>query len=89
MSIQERIRQVKLAGPRLAILPEEVRNRALAAIAEGLQRNSDKIFQANREDMENARKAGIPVPVLNRLKFDEHKLADVTAGIRAGPPVPG
>lgn len=82
MSIQERIRQVKLAGPRLAILPEEVRNRALAAIAEGLQRNSDKIFQANREDMENARKAGIPVPVLNRLKFDEHKLADVTAGIR-------
>lgn len=82
MSIQERIRQVKLAGPRLAILPEEVRNRALAAIAEGLQRNSDKIFQANREDMENAKKAGIPVPVLNRLKFDEHKLADVTAGIR-------
>ncbi len=82
MSIQERIRQVKLAGPRLAILPEEVRNRALAAIAEGLQRNSDKIFQANREDMENAKKAGIPVPVLNRLKFDEHKLTDVTAGIR-------
>lgn len=82
MQIQEQIRQVKAAGPKLATLTGETRNRALAAIAEGLNERKEEIFRANREDMETAAKTGVPVPVQNRLRFDEHKLADVTAGIQ-------
>lgn len=82
MSIQDNIKKVKLAGPKLAMQSEETRNHALLAVAEALLADKEEIFAANKEDMESAKEAGIPTPVLNRLKFDEHKLSDVTAGIK-------
>jgi len=43
--------------------------------------NKEKIFDANQEDMQAAQNDGIAQSVMKRLKFDEHKLADVVAGI--------
>ncbi len=73
---------VKADSFRLASLSEEARNGALKAIADALAANSKAIFAANAEDLANAEKAGIPAPIYNRLKFDAHKLDDVTEGIR-------
>lgn len=81
MGIQEQVQLVKLASPRLASSSGELRNRALLAVADALDANRDKIFEANKQDMEQARKDGIDAPVLKRLKFDEGKLKDVVAGI--------
>lgn len=82
MGIKDSIKKVKTAGPKMASQKEEARNRALEAVADALLCQKEQIFLANAADMEAAKEAGIPTPVLNRLKFDEHKLTDVVAGIR-------
>ena len=81
MTLQEQIKQVKLAAPKMAANAEENRNKALQAVSEALLANQEMIFTANKEDMEQAEKDGVSGPVLKRLKFDEGKLKDVTAGI--------
>ena len=81
MEIREEVKKVKLSAPLLAGMPEEKRNQALASVAEALMAHKDEIFAANAADMEQAKEEGIPEPVLKRLKFDEGKLQDVTAGI--------
>ena len=81
MTLQEQIKQVKLAAPKMAANAEANRNKALQAVSEALLANQEKIFTANKEDMEQAEKDGVSGPVLKRLKFDEGKLKDVTAGI--------
>ncbi len=81
MSIQDEMRQVKLASPKLAASTGDARNRALQAVSDALQAESEAIFAANREDMAQAERDGVPGPILKRLKFDEGKLRDVIAGI--------
>lgn len=81
MKIQEEIKKVKLASPRMAASTEEMRNKALQMVSDALLAHREEIFAANREDMEQAAKDGVAAPILKRLKFDEGKLRDVTAGI--------
>ena len=64
----------------LATMPEETRNKALAAVAEALEANKDEIFAANQADL--AAGTDLPGPILARLKFDDHKLADCIQGIK-------
>jgi glutamate-5-semialdehyde dehydrogenase len=80
MDYRETARKVKEASIILGALDEETRNKALAAIADALTEEKDKIFEANRKDLEEG--ASLPGPILGRLKFDDHKLEDVVAGIR-------
>ena len=81
MNIKESTRKMKQDSFRMAALTEEQRNAALKAVKEALLSKKEEIFRANSEDMEAAEKAGIAPAVMKRLKFDEHKLQDVTAGI--------
>ncbi len=80
MDYKETARRVKEASIRLGALPEETRNRALEAIARALQENKEAIFAANQADLEAG--ADLPAPILGRLTFGDHKLADVTDGLR-------
>lgn len=57
------------------------RNSALLAIAAALHAKAGQIFKANDIDMRQAEKEGLAAPALKRLKFDEHKLGDVCAGL--------
>lgn len=82
MNLQEEIKQVKLAAPKMAANPEENRNKALLAVSEALLAHQEEIFAANKADMEQAEKDGVAGPILKRLKFDDTKLRDVTAGIK-------
>ena len=81
MDIRTEVKKMKADSPIMAGLSQEVRNKALLGAAEALLDNKEKIFQANREDMEQAEQAGLGQAVLKRLKFDEHKLEDVIKGI--------
>ncbi len=81
MLFQEQVRRVKQAAPKLAATTNEQRNAALAAVREALLQHQEEIFEANRQDMKQAEADGVSGPVLKRLKFDEGKLRDVTAGI--------
>ena len=72
---------VKQAAPELAATTNEQRNAALAAVRTALLQHQEEIFEANRQDMEQAEADGVSGPVRKRLKFDEGKLRDVMAGI--------
>ena len=73
----------KQASFALAASAAQVRSGALEAIADALEREREAIFAANRQDIEAAQADGLSAPALKRLKFDENKLADVCAGLRA------
>ena len=74
-------RAARQASFALAASASEIRNGALLAVADALQARREEIFAANRLDLDAA--AGLDAPVRKRLRFDEAKLADVLAGLRA------
>ena len=81
MSVREKVREMKAVSPIVAAAGAEIRNEALRLAARALASHRVEIFEANREDLERARDAGIAPAVLKRLKFDDHKLSDCLAGI--------
>ena len=81
VEIAEAARQMKLESPNVAATSLEVRNAALMAAKEALAAHADEIFAANAEDLAAADEAGVAPAVKKRLKFDQHKLDDVIAGI--------
>ena len=73
---------MKAVSARMANQSLEKRNQALAAIADALEANQAAIYEANAADLKKAMEDNLPDPVIKRLRFDEHKLADVTKGLR-------
>lgn len=80
--VYEITKKVKADSFQMSLLGGEIRNRALEAIADNLQKKKNRIFEANRTDLDKAAEAGLPSPIVKRLKFDEQKLSDVINGIR-------
>ncbi len=76
----------KRASLEIADLDEKVKNKALLRVARGLEEGKEELFEANRLDLESAKKlveeGEISQSTFNRLKFDENKLRDVVKGIR-------
>jgi glutamate-5-semialdehyde dehydrogenase len=83
MSIAETAAAAKSASIQLAAVKTDVKNKALAEIAEALRENSAEIVSANEQDLTDAQKSNLSAPLLKRLKFDEQKIADVRAGIES------
>lgn len=81
VSMDELARRVREASIELAGAGAELKNKALARIAESLKENQEEIIRANREDLLRSEKENLPAPLLKRLKFDEAKIRDVTDGI--------
>jgi len=79
MDYRKLTQDVKSDSFLMASLPEAVRNDALRAIADALRTSSSDIFKANEADLAAGR--ALPAPILGRLKFDDHKLADCISGI--------
>ncbi len=73
----------KQASFTMALLDNETKNKALEAVASALLMNKEKIFEANKLDLERSEKEGLEGPLMKRLRFDEHKLNDVVDGIRS------
>lgn len=81
VGIREEVIKMKKAAPVLAASSIESRNTALLKIKEALIEEKESIFEANRKDIAFAKENAVSEAVLKRLKFDEGKLKDVTAGI--------
>ncbi|MGN8631392.1 glutamate-5-semialdehyde dehydrogenase [Blautia sp. HCP3S3_G3] len=82
MSVLDSVKAVKKAEAGMASQPEEVRNRALEEIGRSLEENQKLIFEANAEDMEQARKEGKAAPILKRLELNADKLQVLVSGIQ-------
>lgn len=83
MNMEELARDVKQASMRLAGAGSELKNKALAQIADSLQERSDEIIRANQLDLERSSKEGLSAPLMKRLKFDESKISGVIDGIHS------
>lgn len=81
MMMEELARRVKESSFKLAAAETELKNRALARIAESLKENKEKIIRANEADLRRSEGENLAAPLLKRLKFDEGKIADVIDGI--------
>ncbi len=80
-SIAQAAARMKLQSPVMAAASNETRNAALAHIKDMLKSHADEVFAANARDLAAAQETGVAPAVVKRLAFDEHKLADVCAGI--------
>ena len=72
---------VRKSASVLAVSSDEERQFFLREIAKSLNENKAEIFSENRNDIAEAKKAGIPDAILHRLLFSEDKLASVTKGL--------
>ena len=82
MNIAEIAQAANSASINLAAVQTDIKNDALAEIAQELKRRSSDVVSANKEDLLIAEK-NLAGPLLKRLKFDETKINGVCAGIES------
>jgi len=80
MDIEKTAKSAKEAAVKLATLNSEKKNEALEAVALALEKNAQKIFDANSRDLKEAK--GLSKSMLGRLKLDDNKMRDMIYGIR-------
>lgn len=81
MNFEDIAKQAKNTSLEMAELTTEIKNQALLNIADAIEKNKEKIFEANKTDLEQAQDNVSP-SVFNRLKLDENKIRDMIQGIR-------
>jgi glutamate-5-semialdehyde dehydrogenase len=67
----------------MAGMSSETKNKALRIIADMLKNNSELIISANQSDLERSQSEKLAAPLMKRLKFDQHKLEEVTDGLNS------
>ena len=79
-------KSAKEASLKIASVNEAIKNKALNAMADAIEANRDKIFEANKIDLALAEplvsSGEISKSVYNRLKLNENKMRDMIAGVR-------
>ena len=77
--------KAKEASKKIAIIPCELKNKALANIAANIKKNQSRILDANKKDLTEGEKlvnsGVITTSTFNRLKLDENKMRDMIQGI--------
>ena len=83
MDIKQMAMKAKTVSVQLAAVDGSMKNKALAAVAQALIHNHAEIEAANQRDIKKAEDAGLPAPLLKRLKFDRAKIQEATEGIES------
>jgi glutamate-5-semialdehyde dehydrogenase len=74
--------QAKRASRRLATASAAVKNRALIAMADALERRSAEILVENADDIAEGRKKGLSGALIDRLLLDEARLKGIANSLR-------
>ncbi len=77
----EIIKSAKAASAALSVLPTEVKNKALLAMATALEQNAEEILTANALDVEKA-KSALSAVMIDRLRLDKKRISAIAQGIR-------
>ncbi|HQQ71059.1 MAG TPA: glutamate-5-semialdehyde dehydrogenase [Alicycliphilus sp.] len=72
--------QAKTASALMARAPAAIKNKALLALARRLRENVEALQRDNARDLERARAAGLPEPMLDRLKLTPKVLETCALG---------
>ena len=85
MNIDEIVKEANKAKIKLMGLDTEIKNKALEAVAKNIESNKEKIYEANKKDLEQAQNlvesGKITKATFGRLKLDENKMRDMIQGI--------
>jgi glutamate-5-semialdehyde dehydrogenase len=74
--------RARAAARVLRTLPTDVKDAALAAMADALVERADDVLAANALDVEAARADGTPEAIVDRLRLDADRLAGVADALR-------
>ncbi len=80
--IMRRAAAAKMAAYSLANTATEVKNKALLAMAEALQKNKDDILFKNEIDVEAAKEAGLNQALIDRLTLDDNRIGSMIKGLQ-------
>jgi glutamate-5-semialdehyde dehydrogenase len=75
-------REARKASLKLARISSSVKNRALHAIANGIEEHTEEILAANERDLSASHLAGLAGPLLNRLALSKSSLGSIVADVR-------
>lgn len=81
MTVRELALEAKAASGKLAITSSQVRNDALAAMAQALLCAAPDILAANREDITAAKERGMKPSFLDRLTLDQKRIEGMANGL--------
>ncbi len=86
MNLEDQIRalaaEAKCASRGLATLSTDDRNRCLLAMADGLDRATAALMEANARDLQTGREMGLTEAMLDRLELTEARIRAMAAGVR-------
>ena len=82
-NLSEIAADAKSAALILSRLNTETKNRVLRGMATQIETHCAEILEANRQDLEFAKKENIPGPLVARLAVDENKVLGMAKGIRS------
>ena len=82
MTLMELLTKAKEAKYQVALLPTDVKDKAITAVADALVSDSKDIIAANAIDMENGKNKGLSLGLLDRLKLDEDRIKGMADGLR-------
>ncbi len=80
--ITEKGKKAKEAARRLATISTAVKDNALLAMADALEREAERLRVGNLKDLEAARKKGLSPAMIDRLTLNEKRIKDMARGLR-------
>lgn len=72
----------KEASYKLATVKTDIKNKALEAIANALEKRSDEIIEANKKDIQNAIEKGTRRAMIDRLSLSKERIKGIADGVR-------
>ncbi|MDQ6897108.1 MAG: glutamate-5-semialdehyde dehydrogenase [Actinomycetota bacterium] len=75
-------RAAKVASRRLALMSRTAKDDALHAMADALEAATPHLIEANAEDQQRGRDAGLADGLLDRLLLDERRIAAIAGAVR-------
>lgn len=81
-TLREQAQRTKAAARSLAKCSSEVKNRALLAMAERLERETASLLTENVKDLEAGKEKGLAGPLLERLTLTPKRITEMAAGLR-------
>jgi glutamate-5-semialdehyde dehydrogenase len=81
--LEEKCIAAKAASRKLAFISTEIKNKALINIAENLLVQKDKILEANKLDLEEARTSGMGPAMFDRLTLTDARLEGISNDVKS------
>jgi len=87
VTVRERVvraaRQCREAAGPMGRMPTDRKNAALEAMAQALLDRRGEVLAANAADVESARAAGVPAPIIERLMLTPSRIEEMVRSVRA------